>query len=119
MLNVGLTPKSAGNSSLYALSLILSNTLKGPSALGSNLDFLKSGNLSFLKCSQTRSPGSNVTCFFPLLPASLYFTFMDSMFSLVVSCNFKISSARYLASMFTRSEVGTGNKSIGEQAQIH
>jgi hypothetical protein len=39
MLNVGLTvPKSAGSSSLYALSLIFSMTLKGPSTRGINLD---------------------------------------------------------------------------------
>jgi hypothetical protein len=48
MLNVGLTPKSTGRSSLYALSLIHSSTLNGPSARGINLDFLKTGNLSFL-----------------------------------------------------------------------
>src|SRR5438105_1891809 len=39
MLNVGLTPKSGGNSSLYALSLIFSRTLKGSAALGISLDF--------------------------------------------------------------------------------
>jgi hypothetical protein len=63
MLNVGLTPKSTGRSSLYALSLIHSSTLNGPSARGINLDFLKAGNLSFLKCKQTKSPGSKINCF--------------------------------------------------------
>src|SRR6266498_2020443 len=113
MLNVGLTLKAVGNSSLYALSLIFSNTLKGPSALGSNLDFLNSGKRSFLKCNQTRSPGSKVTCFRPLLPASLYFSFIASMIALVVSYNFNISSARCVASRFNFSEGGIGNKSMG------
>jgi hypothetical protein len=32
MLKLGLTPNSGGNSSLYALSLILARILKGPAA---------------------------------------------------------------------------------------
>src|SRR3989337_248880 len=58
MLKVGLTPKYVGSSSLYALSFILSNTLKGPSARGISFDLRKSGNLSLRKCNQTRSPGA-------------------------------------------------------------
>ena len=52
-----LTPKSAGSSSLYALSFIFSNTLKGLSARGISLDLRKLGNLSWRKCNQTKSPG--------------------------------------------------------------
>jgi hypothetical protein len=69
MLNVGLTPNSGGNSSLYALSLIFSIILKGPSAQNISLDFLKSRNRSFLKCNQTKSPGYNFTSLRPLLSA--------------------------------------------------
>src|SRR3954470_18568626 len=118
MLNVGLTvPKSAGNSSLYALSLILSNTLKGPAARGINLDLRKSGKRSLRKCNQTRLPTSNTTCFLPLSPASLYLAFMCSMLSLVVLCKFNIISARCVASKLcctvheeqnhTQSQMGT------------
>src|SRR4051812_240374 len=106
MLNVGLTPNSAGSSSLYALSLIFCKTLKGPSARGINLDLCKSGNLSLRRCNQTRSPVSNTTCFLPLSPASLYLAFILSMFSLVNSCIFNINSARCLASKLTFSEDG-------------
>ena len=117
MLKVGLTPKSAGSSSLYALSFIFSNTLKGPSARGISFDLRKSGNLSLRKCNQTRSPGANTTCFLPLSPASLYLAFMRSMFSLVNSCIFRINSARCLASKLTFSEDGRGNKSIGARGR--
>jgi hypothetical protein len=75
MLNVGLTSKSVGRSSLYALSLILYKSLKGPSALGKNFDLRNSGNLSFLKCNHTKSRGSNFISFLPLSPASLYLAF--------------------------------------------
>jgi hypothetical protein len=40
MLKLGLTPNSRGNSSLYALSLILARILKGPAARDISLDFL-------------------------------------------------------------------------------
>src|SRR3954468_1826494 len=114
MLNVGLTvPKSAGNSSLYALSFIFSNTLKGPAARGINLDLRKSGKRSLRKCNQTKSPTSNTTCFLPLSPASLYLAFMCSMLSLVVLCKFNIISARCVASKLFCTEEGKGNKSIG------
>jgi hypothetical protein len=109
MLNVGLTPKSAGSSSLYALSLILSSTLKRDISL----DFHNSGKQSFLKCNQTKSPGSSLISFRPLLPAILYFSFIFSMFCLVVSCNFQIKLAHSEASKFTNSEGGKGIKSIG------
>src|SRR3954463_13954975 len=120
MLNVGLTPTSAGSSSLYALSLIFCKTLNGPSARGINLDFRKSGNLSLRRCNQTRSPGSNTTCFLPLSPASLYLAFIRSMFSLVNSCIFKINSARCLASKLTFSEDGSSNKmhEVGNHTQF-
>src|SRR5215216_752373 len=95
MLKVGLTPKSAGNSNLYALSFIFSNTLKGPSARGMSFDLRKLGNLSLRKCNQTRSPGANTTCFLPLSPAILYLAFIRSMFS----------------------EDGRGNKSIGARGR--
>src|SRR3954462_5112636 len=114
MLNVGLTvPKSTGNSSLYALSFIFSNTLKGPAARGINLDLRKLGKRSLRKCNQTRSPTSNTTCFLPLSPASLYFAFMCSMLSLVVICKFNIISALCVASKLCCTEEGKGNKSIG------
>src|SRR6266540_7403717 len=113
MLNVGLTPKSRGNSSLYSLSLIFSRTLKGPTALGISLDFLNSGKRSFLKCTHTRSPGSNITSFLPLLPAILYSSFIFSMFNLVVSCILRINSKRWEASKLIGSEGGKGSKSIG------
>src|SRR3990170_2154094 len=117
MLKVGLTPKSAGCSSLYALSFILSNTLKGPSACGISFDLRKSGNLSLHKCNQTRSPGSNTTCFLPLSPASLYLAFIFSMFSLVNSGIFNINSAHCLASKLTFSVDGRGNKSMGTRGR--
>src|SRR3954464_13783806 len=85
MLNVGLTPKAAGSSSLYALSLIFCKTLKGPSARGINLDLRKSGNLSLRRCNQTRSPGSNTTCFLPLSPASLYLAKPDENMATIVT----------------------------------
>src|SRR3954462_14332757 len=110
MLKVGLTPKSVGSSSLYALSFIFSNTLKGPSARGISFDLRKLGNLSLCKCNQTR-------CFLPLSPASLYVAFIRSMLSLVNSCIFKINSARCLASKLTFSEDGRGNKSIGARGR--
>src|ERR1041384_1535562 len=69
--NSNTNPKIGGNSSLYALSLIFSSILKGPAPRGMSLDFLKSRNLSFLKCNHTKSPGSNLSSFLPLLPASL------------------------------------------------
>jgi hypothetical protein len=92
MLNVGLTPNSGGNSSLYALSLIFLRILKEPSTRDISLDFLKSGNHFFLKCNQTKSPSSNFTSFQPLLPAIRYFSFIFSMFNLVVSCILRINS---------------------------
>src|SRR4051812_47105057 len=114
MLNVGLTvPKSAGNSSLYALSFIFSNTLKRQVARDINLDLRKSGKRSLCKCNQTRSPISNTTCFLPLSPASLYLAFMCSMLSLVVLCKFNIMSTRCVASKLFCTEEGKGNKSIG------
>src|SRR3954462_14029532 len=114
MLNVGLTvPKSAGNSSLYALSFIFSNTLRGPAAHEINLDLRKSGKRSLRKCNQTRSPTSNTTCFLPLFPASLYLAFMCSMLSLVVLCKFNIISAHCVGSKLFCTEEGKGNKSIG------
>src|SRR3954471_7082859 len=114
MLNVGLTvPKYAGNSSLYALSFIFSNTLKGLAARGINLDLHKSGKRFLRKCNQTRSPTSNTTCFLPLSPATLYLAFMCSMLSLVVLCKFNIISARCVASKLFFTEEGKGNKSIG------
>jgi hypothetical protein len=69
MLKRGLTPKSGGNSSLYALSLILERILKGPAARDISLDFLNSENHSFLKCSHTKSPDSSFTSLQPLLTA--------------------------------------------------
>jgi hypothetical protein len=90
MLNVGLTPNSGGNSILYVLLLIFSRILKGPSAQDISLDFLKSGNYSFLKCNQIKSHGSNFSSFRPLLPAIRYFSFIFSMFNLVVSCILRI-----------------------------
>src|SRR3989337_3172681 len=117
MLKVGLTPKSAGSSSVYALSFIVSNTLKGPSARGISFDLRKLGNLFLRKCNQTRSPGVNTTCFRPLSPASLYLAFIRSMFSLVNSCIFKINSAHCLASKLTFSKDGRGNKSIGARGR--
>ena len=57
MLNEGFTvPNSAESSSLYALSLIHSNTLKGPAARGINFDLRKLGKRSLRKCNQIRSP---------------------------------------------------------------
>ena len=44
MLKVGLTPKSTGSSSLYALSFIFSNTLKGRSARGISFDLRRLGD---------------------------------------------------------------------------
>src|SRR3954464_1385324 len=113
MLNVGLTRKSAGSSSSYALSLIFCKTLKGPSARCINLDLRKSRNLSLHRCNQTRCTGSKTTCFLPLSPASLYLAFILLMFSLVNSCIFNINSARCLASKLTFCEDGRGIKSIG------
>src|SRR3954468_10186539 len=119
MLKLGLTPKSAGNSSLYALSFIFSNTLKGPSARGISFDLRKLGNLSLRKCNQTRSPGAKTTRFLPLSPTSLYLAFMRSIFSLVNSCIFKINSACCLASKLTFSEDVRRNKSIGARVENH
>src|SRR6187399_2965874 len=113
ILNVGLTPKSAGSSSLYALSFSFSNTLKGPSTRGISFDLRKLGNLSLRKCNQTTSPGAKTTHFLPLSPTSLYLAFLRSIFSLVNSCIFNINSACCLASKLTFSEDGRGNKSIG------
>jgi hypothetical protein len=108
-----LTPKSVGRSSIYTLSLIFSSTLNGPSARGNNLDFHNSGNLSFLKCNQTKSPGSKFNSFLPLSLANLHLAFIRSMFYLVVSCSFNINSARLVASKFRFLEDGRGIKSIG------
>jgi hypothetical protein len=70
------SPKSVGKSSLYAFSLIFLMTLNGPSALGINLDYLKSENRSFLRCNQTKSPGSKSNCFLHLSPLILYLALM-------------------------------------------
>src|SRR3954462_2985163 len=114
MFNVGLTvPKYAGNSSLYALSFIFYNTLKGPAARSINLDLRNSGKRSLRKCNQIRSPTSNTTCFLPLSPASLYLAFMCSMLYLVVLCKFNIISACCEASKLVCTKEGNGNKSIG------
>jgi hypothetical protein len=94
MLKLGLTPNSGGNSSLYALSLILARILKGPVAQDISLDFLNSRNRSFLKCSHTKSPDSSFTSLRPLLAAMRYFSFSFSMFNLVVSCILRINSDR-------------------------
>jgi hypothetical protein len=94
MLKLGLTPNSGGNSSLYALSLILAKILKGSAAQDISLDFLNSENRSFLKCSHTISPGSSFTSLRPLLVAMRYFSFIFSMFHLVVLCILRINSDR-------------------------
>jgi hypothetical protein len=90
MLMLGLTPNSGGNSSLYALLLILALILKGPAVRDISLDFLNSGNHSFLKCSHTKC----FTSLRPLLPAMRYFSFIFSMFNLVVSCILRINADR-------------------------
>jgi hypothetical protein len=69
MLKLGLTLNSGGNSSLYALSLILARILKGPATRDISLDFLNYGNRSFLKYSHTKSLSSSFTSLRPLLPA--------------------------------------------------
>jgi hypothetical protein len=92
MLNVGQIPKSGDNSSLFALSLIFLVILKGPAAHDISFDFLRSGNRSFLKCKNTQSPGSSFTSFRPLLPEVRYFSFIFSMFNLVVSYILRINS---------------------------
>jgi hypothetical protein len=92
MLKLRLTPNSGGNSSLYALSLILARILKGPATQDISLDFLNSENRSFLKCSHTKSPGSSFTFLRPLLAAMQYFSFIFSVFNLVVSCILRINS---------------------------
>ncbi|WVZ80958.1 hypothetical protein U9M48_028391, partial [Paspalum notatum var. saurae] len=89
------------------------NTLKGPAARGISLDFLKSGKRSLHKCNHTKSPGSKSTCFLPLLPASLYFSFMFSILLLVVSCKLLIKSARCDTSKCKGSSKGKDIKSIG------
>jgi hypothetical protein len=94
MLKLGLTPNSGGNSSLYALSLILARILKGTTARDISLDFLNSGNRSFLKCSHTKSHSSSFTSLRPLLAAMRYFSFIFSMFNLVVSYILRINSDR-------------------------
>jgi hypothetical protein len=81
------------------------------------LDFLKSGNYSFLKCNQTKSPGAKFNCFLPLSPLILYLAFMRSMFSLVVLCSFNINSARGVASKFHFSEDGKDIKSVRAQGK--
>jgi hypothetical protein len=48
---------SLETSNLYALSLIRSMTWNKPSPLGYNLDILWDGNIYFLICTQTQSPG--------------------------------------------------------------
>jgi hypothetical protein len=112
---VGLTPNSRSNLSLYALSLIFSKILKGPSAQDISLDFLRSGNRYFLKCNQTKYHGSNFTSFCPLLPATQYFAFIFPMFNLVVSCILRINSDHQEASKHVVSKGCKGNKSIGAQ----
>ena len=47
----------------------------GPSIRGISLDFLSSGNRSFLKCTQTRSPSSKRPCSFYCLPFSHRYLF--------------------------------------------
>ncbi|WVZ64562.1 hypothetical protein U9M48_014060 [Paspalum notatum var. saurae] len=89
------------------------NTLKGPAARGISLDFLKSRKRSLHKCNHTKSPGSKRTCFLPLLPASLYFSFMFSILLLVVSCKFFIKSAHCDTSKCKGSSKGKDIKSIG------
>jgi hypothetical protein len=69
MLNLGLTPNSEGNPSLYALSLILARILKGLAAQDISLDFLNSENHSFLKCNHTKSPDLSFTSLRHLLPS--------------------------------------------------
>src|SRR6266542_4719267 len=111
-IKCGTNPKSCRQLKLVCIIINLFQHFKRTSS-SRHLDLLNSGKRSFLKCNQTRSPGSKVTCFRPLLPASLYFSFIASMFALVVSCNFNISSARCVASRFNFSESGIGNKSMG------
>ena len=78
-LNVALMLYSPGRSNLYALSLILSRTWNGPSPLGYSFDHLRAGNLSFLICTQTQSPGSKRTCRRPLLALVAYCSFFFSI----------------------------------------
>src|SRR4051812_28763899 len=84
---------------------------------GINLDLHKSENLSLRRYNQTRSPGSNTTCFLPLSPASLYLAFILPRISLTNSCIFNINSARCLASKLTFSEDGRDSKSIGARGR--
>jgi hypothetical protein len=49
--------------------LILARILKGSATRDISLDFLNSGNHSFLKCSHSKSPGLSFTSLRPVLPA--------------------------------------------------
>jgi len=50
-------PIISWNIHFVGIALIFSSTSNGPVALIMTLDFLLEGNLSFLRCTHTRSPG--------------------------------------------------------------
>jgi hypothetical protein len=110
MLNVGLTPNSEGNSNLYAVLLNFLGILKGSAARDISFDFLNSGPL--IKCNHTKSPDSSFTSFWPLLPTIQYFSFIFSIFNLVVSHILRINSKHGEASKHLIFEGGNCNESI-------
>jgi hypothetical protein len=64
-------------------------------------------------CNQTKSLGLNFTSFQPLLSATRYFSFILSMFNLLVSCILRINLDHREASKLVVSEGDKGNKLIG------
>jgi len=95
-LKVALTSYSHGNSSLYALLLILWSTLKGPSPWKLSLYFLCFGNLSLLKWSQTLFPSSKITFVLLLLFLLLYLSVWYCIWDFTFSCIFFTNSDPFL-----------------------
>ena len=103
-----LLPKYvSGKFNSYGLSLILLRTWKGPSPWGRSLDFLWEGKRSFLKWSQTQSPGSKINALCLLLACSVYLsTFLfDLKLDVMVQVFFKTILAQHLIKYGNRKEV--------------
>lgn len=82
ILKVVLSPYSAGMSTLKALLPFSPMILEGPITFGMSLFFLWSGNLSFLRCTHTRSPICRLLLFVLRLSAlALYLMLALMIFS--------------------------------------
>ena len=91
-------PISTSNSNSQALAKNFLRILQGLIFFSFNLLYSPLGNLSFLKCGNTRSPTSNYTSFLFKFVDCLYLMLLPCNYCLTFSCNDYIDVAKSSAS---------------------